>query len=35
MQSFAVDGLDDGAPLQVVVGAFAGDKVEMVLELDA
>jgi len=34
MQSFAVDGLADGTPLQVVVGAFAGDKVEMVLEQD-
>ncbi len=32
MQSFAVDGLEDGTPLQVTVGAFAGDKVEMVLE---
>jgi GntR family phosphonate transport system transcriptional regulator len=32
MQSFAVDGLEDGTPLQVVVGAFAGDKVEMVLD---
>jgi len=32
MQSFAVDGLDNGTPLQLVVGAFAGDKVEMVLE---
>jgi GntR family phosphonate transport system transcriptional regulator len=33
MQSFAVDGLEDGTPLQLIVGAFAGDRVEMVLEL--
>lgn len=32
LQSSALDGLADGTPLQAVVGAFAGDKVEMVLE---
>ena len=32
MQSTAVDGLEDGKPLQVVVAAFAGDRVEMLLE---
>ena len=32
LQSFAVDGLEDGTPLQVVVGAFAGERVEMVLD---
>lgn len=32
LQSTAVDGLDDGTPLQVVIAAFAGDRVEMVLE---
>jgi GntR family phosphonate transport system transcriptional regulator len=32
LQSAAVDGLEDGRPLQVVVAAFAGERVEMVLE---
>jgi GntR family phosphonate transport system transcriptional regulator len=32
LQSAAIDGLEDGTPLQVVVGAFAGERVEMVLE---
>lgn len=32
MQSLAVDGLEDETPLQIVAGAFAGDRVEMVLE---
>jgi GntR family phosphonate transport system transcriptional regulator len=32
MQSVAIDGLETGDPLQYVVGAFAGDRVEMVLE---
>lgn len=32
MQSVAVDGLESGDPLQYVVGAFAGDRVEMVLD---
>lgn len=35
LQSVAVDGLEDGTPLQIVVGAFAGDRVEMVLEQTA
>lgn len=33
MQSLAVDGLEDGTALQAVAGAFAGDRVEMVIEL--
>ena len=32
MQSVAVDGLDDGTPLQAIAGAFAGDRMEFVIE---
>lgn len=35
LQSTAIDGLEDGTPLQIVVGAFAADRVEMVLEQGA
>ncbi|MEZ5854125.1 MAG: phosphonate metabolism transcriptional regulator PhnF [Hyphomicrobiaceae bacterium] len=31
MQSFAVDGLEDGTPLQIITSAFAADRVEFVL----
>ena len=32
LQSIAVDGLEDGTPLQAVDGAFSADHVEMVIE---
>jgi GntR family phosphonate transport system transcriptional regulator len=32
LQSVAIDGLPDGTPLQVAIAAFAGERVEMVLE---
>lgn len=32
LQSAAVDGLEDGTPLQTSLGVFAGERVEMVLE---
>lgn len=32
LQSAAVDGLADGTPLQTLLGVFAGERVEMVLE---
>ncbi len=34
MQSFAVDGLEDGTPLQVITSAFAADRVEFVIAQD-
>ncbi|MFV0295635.1 MAG: phosphonate metabolism transcriptional regulator PhnF [Hyphomicrobiaceae bacterium] len=35
MQSFAVDGLDDGTPLQVIRSAFAADRVEFVVTTES
>lgn len=32
LQSIAIDGLEDGTPLQAIDGAFAGERVEMVIE---
>jgi GntR family phosphonate transport system transcriptional regulator len=35
MQSFGIDGLEDGTPLQIVAAVFDGARVEMVLERDS
>ncbi len=32
LQSIAIDGLEDGTPLQAIDGAFAAERVEMVIE---
>lgn len=34
LQSVAVDGLEDGTPLQAIDGAFSADHVEMVIEAE-